>query len=88
MLKRLRQLFTRLSSKTIHGPPLGHIILDPPLYARGKQEVLDKKYLYGTIDCTSELFDVNCKKYLDVAINELLDRSYRMRGRHAIYGSY
>lgn len=75
MLKRLRQLFTRLSSKIIHGP----------LCARGKQ-VLDKKYLYG-VDCTSDLFSVNYKKCLDVAISELLNRSYRMRGRHTIYGS-
>lgn len=71
------KLFIRLSSKLVYGP----------LYARGKQKVSYKKTLYATVECTRDLSNADCKNCLDFAINEFLSRNYKMRGKHAIYGS-
>ncbi|ONI14144.1 hypothetical protein PRUPE_4G264700 [Prunus persica] len=75
---KVHALLTRLSFKAINGP----------LYANGKIKISPKgKNVFGTVECTKDLSEVNCKECLDVAITELQDRSYGMRGGHVFYGS-
>lgn len=69
-------MFTLLSSKAVRGP----------LHARGTL-MLNKERIYGFVECTRDLSATNCKKCLDIAIKELIDRAYKMRGGHAIFGS-
>lgn len=74
---KVRDLFTTLSNVDVLAS----------LYAQGTLEVNDEIRLYGKVQCTGDLSEVDCKNCLDIAISELLDQSYRMSGGRSIYGS-
>lgn len=74
---RLLKLFKKLSARAFHGPFKAH----------GQCRIINNKRLHGTVECTRDLSKRNCKKCFDIAISELIDRSYKIKGRRAIYES-
>lgn len=76
-LSYARNLFTQLCLKASSGP----------LYAQGKQKMLNGQTFFGSVECTKDLSGTHCKSCLDVATNEFLSRVYEIRGGRAIFGS-
>ncbi|CAL9004032.1 unnamed protein product, partial [Prunus brigantina] len=75
--KKLNKLFTRLRSIAFNGS----------LKAQESVKLLEEIRLFGIVECTRNLSSTECKKCLHVAVIELIDRGYQMKGGCAIYGS-